>query len=458
MIFYNSLTRKKEVFQPIDKKLIKLYTCGPTVYDSPHIGNYRTFLFEDLLKRTLIASGFKVEHAMNITDIDDKTIKASINENVDLKEFTKKYINIFFDELKILRILPADYYPRATKYIHEMIDIIENLISKNHAYISSSGDVYFSVKSFKKYGTLTNLKLDKLIQSKRVLSDEYSSDTIQDFALWKAYKANDGNVFWHSPWGKGRPGWHIECSAMAMNLLGNNIDIHCGGVDNKFPHHENEIAQSECFSQSKFVNYWLHSDFLLVDGEKMSKSKGNYYTLSDIFLKGMSVEEFRYMIFSAHYRSKINFSLKRINNAKKAISRITNLKHKLIPIANDKIKAFPNAKERFHEALKDDLDSPKAFAIFFEWLKDINLKIDNGNISQTEVAKSINFINFFDYIFQVIPNNQEIPDKILKYAKLRESARKKKDWIEADNLRNKIDYYGWVVEDSEKGFQLKKKL
>ena len=458
MIFYNSLSRKKEVFKPIDKKLITLYTCGPTVYDSPHIGNYRTFLFEDLLKRTLIASGFKVKHAMNITDIDDKTIKASKNENIDLKEFTKKYINIFFDELKILRILPADYYPRATKYISEMIDIIENLISKNHAYISSSGDVYFSIESFQKYGTLTNLKLDKLIQSKRVLSDEYSSDTIQDFALWKAYKPSDGNVYWQSPWGKGRPGWHIECSAMAMNLLGNNIDIHCGGVDNKFPHHENEIAQSECFSQSKFVNYWLHSDFLLVDGEKMSKSKGNYYTLSDIFKKGMSVEEFRYMIFSAHYRSKINFSLKRINNAKKAISRITNLKHKLIPIAKDKIQAFPNAKKRFHEALKDDLDSPKAFAIFFEWLKDINLMIDNGTISQTEAAKSINFINFFDYIFQVIPKNKEIPEKIIHYAKLRETARMKKDWAEADKLRNKIDYCGWIVEDSKKGFRLKKKL
>ena len=423
MIFYNSLSRKKEVFKPIDKKLITLYTCGPTVYDSPHIGNYRTFLFEDLLKRTLIASGFKVKHAMNITDIDDKTIKASTNENIDLKEFTKKYINIFFDELKILRILPADYYPRATKYISEMITIIENLISKNHAYISSSGDVYFSIESFQKYGTLTNLKLDKLIQSKRVLSDEYSSDTIQDFALWKAYKPSDGNVYWQSPWGKGRPGWHIECSAMAMNLLGNNIDIHCGGVDNKFPHHENEIAQSECFSQSKFVNYWLHSDFLLVDGEKMSKSKGNFYTLNDIIKKGMSVEEFRYMIFSAHYRSKINFSLKRINNAKKAISRITNLKHKLIPIAKDKIQAFPNAKKRFHDALKDDLDSPKAFAIFFEWLKDINLMIDNGTISQTEAAKSINFINFFDYIFQVIPKNQEIPEKIIKYAKLREISK-----------------------------------
>ena len=347
MIFYNSLSRKKEVFKPIDKKLITLYTCGPTVYDSPHIGNYRTFLFEDLLKRTLIASGFKVKHAMNITDIDDKTIKASTNENIDLKEFTKKYINIFFDELKILRILPADYYPRATKYISEMIAIIENLISKNHAYISSSGDVYFSIESFQKYGTLTNLKLDKLIQSKRVLSDEYSSDTIQDFALWKAYKPSDGNVYWQSPWGKGRPGWHIECSAMAMNLLGNSIDIHCGGVDNKFPHHENEIAQSECFSQSKFVNYWLHSDFLLVDGEKMSKSKGNFYTLNDIIKKGMSVEEFRYMIFSAHYRSKINFSLKRINNAKKAISRITNLKHKLIPIAKDKIQPFPMPKKDF---------------------------------------------------------------------------------------------------------------
>ena len=458
MIFYNSQSRKKEVFKPIDKKLITLYTCGPTVYDSPHIGNYRTFLFEDLLKRTLIASGFKVEHAMNITDIDDKTIKASTNENIDLKEFTKKYINIFFDELKILRILPADYYPRATKYISEMIAIIENLISKNHAYISSSGDVYFSIESFQKYGTLTNLKLDMLIQSKRVLSDEYSSDTIQDFALWKAYKPSDGNVYWQSPWGKGRPGWHIECSAMAMNLLGNSIDIHCGGVDNKFPHHENEIAQSECFSQSKFVNYWLHSDFLLVDGEKMSKSKGNFYTLNDIIEKGMSVEEFRYMIFSAHYRSKINFSLKRINNAKKAISRITNLKHKLIPIAKDKIQAFPNAKKRFQEALKDDLDSPKAFSIFFEWLKDINLMIDNGAISETEAAKSINFINFFDYIFQVIPKNKEIPEKIIHYAKLRETARMKKDWAEADKLRNKIDYYGWIVEDSKEGFRLKKKL
>ena len=458
MIFYNSQSRKKEVFKPIDKKLITLYTCGPTVYDSPHIGNYRTFLFEDLLKRTLIASGFKVEHAMNITDIDDKTIKASTNENIDLKEFTKKYINIFFDELKILRILPADHYPRATKYISEMITIIENLISKNHAYISSSGDVYFSIESFQKYGTLTNLKLDMLIQSKRVLSDEYSSDTIQDFALWKAYKPSDGNVYWQSPWGKGRPGWHIECSAMAMNLLGNSIDIHCGGVDNKFPHHENEIAQSECFSQSKFVNYWLHSDFLLVDGEKMSKSKGNFYTLNDIIKKGMSVEEFRYMIFSAHYRSKINFSLKRINNAKKAISRITNLKHKLIPIAKDKIQAFPNAKKRFQEALKDDLDSPKAFSIFFEWLKDINLMIDNGTISETEAAKSINFINFFDYIFQVIPKNKEIPEKIIHYAKLRETARMKKDWAEADKLRNKIDYYGWIVEDSKEGFRLKKKL
>ena len=458
MIFYNSLSRKKEVFKPIDKKLITLYTCGPTVYDSPHIGNYRTFLFEDLLKRTLIVSGFKVKHAMNITDIDDKTIKASINENVHLKEFTKKYINIFFNELDILRILPADYYPRATKYISEMINIIKDLISKKHAYITSSGDVYFSVETFQKYGTLTKLKLDKLIQSKRVLSDEYSSDKIQDFALWKAYKPNDENVFWQSPWGKGRPGWHIECSAMAMNLLGDNIDIHCGGVDNKFPHHENEIAQSECFSQSKFVNYWLHSDFLLVDGEKMSKSKGNYYTLNDIFKKGMSVEEFRYMIFSAHYRSKINFSLKRINTAKKAISRVVNVKYKLISVAKDKIQSFPNVKEKFHEALNDDLDTPKAFAIFFEWLKDINLAIDNKSISQTVAAKSLNFVNFFDFIFQVVPNNREIPEKILKFAKLRELARKKKDWTEADELRKKIDHYGWIVEDSKKGFQLKKKL
>ena len=456
--FYNTIDRKKVNFTPMVDGKISLYTCGPTVYNFAHIGNFRAYIFEDLLRRTLEFCDYEVLHVMNLTDIDDKTINKANLEKIPLKEFTDKYIAAFYEDVEALNILPAHHYPRATEFIDGMIGMIQDLESKGYTYTTEDGSVFFKISQYKDYGRLANLQVEDLLLGERVENDEYEKEEMRDFALWKSYKKEEGDIFWESPWGKGRPGWHIECSAMAMNLLGDNIDIHCGGVDNKFPHHENEIAQSECFSQSKFVNYWLHSEFLLVDGEKMSKSKGNYFTLKDIFKKSISVEEFRYMIFSAHYRSKINFSLKRINDAKKAISRIANLKHKLIPAAGYKIQTFPNVKEKFHEALKDDLDSPKAIAIFFEWLKDINLMIDNGNITETEAAKSLNFINFFDYIFQVIPNNQEIPEKIFKYAKLRELARKKKDWTEADKLRKKIDSYGWVVEDSKNGFQLKKKL
>ncbi len=283
--FYNSVTRKKEPFIPIEEGKVKLYTCGPTVYDTAHIGNFRTFLFEDFLKRVLIARGYKVLHVMNITDVDDKTIKKTVEEGKSLSEITSHYTDLFNHDLKTLNILPADHYPAATNHVDGMIKMIEVLIEKCHAYKTDDGSVFFKIESFKDYGLLTHINMAEMQQSDRVDSDEYGLDNPQDFALWKAYKEEDGDVAWDSPWGKGRPGWHIECSVMSMAFLGDHFDIHCGGVDNKFPHHENEIAQSVCASDTPFVNTWLHSEFLMVDGGKMSKSLGNYYCISDLIEK-----------------------------------------------------------------------------------------------------------------------------------------------------------------------------
>ena len=310
--FYNSLTRKKEKFIPIIEEKVSLYTCGPTVYDTAHIGNFRTFLFEDFLKRVLVARGFEVYHVMNITDVDDKTIKKSMTDGKPLSEITDYYTDLFKKDLSSLKIIQADVYPAATKHVDAMVKIIQKLIDKNHAYVTKDGSVFFSIKSYKNYGALTRINMDATRHSDRVSSDEYSLDNPQDFALWKAHKDEDGDVSWGSPWGKGRPGWHMECSAMSMAYLGDHFDIHCGGVDNKFPHHENEIAQSVCAVDTPFVNYWLHSEFLLVDGGKMSKSLGNLYCISDLIEKGFTAEEIRYILLNGHYRTKINFTLEKV--------------------------------------------------------------------------------------------------------------------------------------------------
>ena len=265
MLLYNSLVKNKVEFVPIEDGKVKLYTCGPTVYDYSHVGNFRTFLFEDLLKRVLIAFGFEVKHVMNITDVDDKTISKSTQQQIELKDLTQRYTNEFMKDIEFLRILRADEYPNATDHVDEMILMIQTLIDKEHAYISEDGSVFFKIDSCSDYGVLVNI--EKSENSHRYeISDEYSSDNANDFALWKSYKKDDGKIYWDSPWGKGRPGWHIECSAMATKYLGDHFDIHCGGVDNKFPHHENEIAQSTCALETPFVNYWLHSEFLMVEG------------------------------------------------------------------------------------------------------------------------------------------------------------------------------------------------
>ena len=305
---YNTLTRKKEIFKPLSSESVTLYTCGPTVYNNAHIGNLRTYIFEDLLRRVLIFFEYSVDQVMNITDVDDKTIKGAIEANCSLEAFTKKYKDQFFADLESLSILKAEKYPEATKFIPEMIVLIQSLIEKGYAY-ERKGNVFFKLEKFEDYGSLAHLGSVDLKQgASNRLSDEYDKDGISDFVLWKALdEERDGKLFWPSPWGNGRPGWHTECSAMALSLLGETIDIHCGGVDNIFPHHENEIAQAKACTGKHFVNYWLHAEHLLVEGKKMSKSLGNFYTLSDLVEQGFTPREVRMILLQTHYRTQLDF-------------------------------------------------------------------------------------------------------------------------------------------------------
>ena len=453
--FYNSLTQKKEEFVPIQKGKVGLYTCGPTVYDYSHIGNFRTFLFEDLLKRVLLAIGYKVHHVMNITDVDDKTIKKANDEKKELNEITNKYTDAFLKDSKSLRILEANDYPKATEHVPEMIQMIEVLIDKKFAYISKDGSVFFKISKYSDYGMLVNLSNSTILNEEQ-LSDEYDSDNVNDFALWKSHKNEDGKVLWDSPWGKGRPGWHIECSAMSTKFLGAHFDIHCGGVDNKFPHHENELAQSVCSLDSPFVNYWLHSEFLTVEGKKMSKSLNNYYIISDLIEKGFTYEDFRFIILSAHYRSKVNFSIKRKDEAKSAIRRIEEVRQRLLDISNEFSNTLPNEANDFKKALMDDLDTPKALAIFFNWVRLTNQNIDQKNTTEEEAKAGNAFIEYFNSIFAILNDSSELPDEVQSLVNLREDYRKNKEWHKSDLIRDKLLSLGWKIKDTPLGAKVTK--
>ena len=449
--FYNSLTKNKENFIPIKKGKVKLYTCGPTVYDYAHIGNFRTFLFEDFLKRTLISFGYEVFHVMNITDVDDKTINKSVKEGKKLNDIAEIYTSIFKKDLENLKILPPDVFPLATDHIDKMIEIIQILINKGHAYATNDNSVFFSIDSFKDYGKLSNIDMSKVITGSRVSSDEYKLENPSDFVLWKAYKKEDGDVKWSSPWGDGRPGWHIECSAMSMQYLGDHFDIHCGGVDNKFPHHENEIAQSICATGKPFVNIWMHSEFLIINSDKMSKTLKNYYRLDDLLREGLSVEEIRYIMLSAHYRSKLNFSLEKQHEAKMAIQRILELNDRLDQFVSTEEKGLPVEAENFKLALSDDLDSPKALAIFFDWLRKTNRRLDNNKLSQSDIDKGKNFIYLLDSLYSLLNKKTMVPDEILVLVKERERARKNNDWEKSDKIRIQISKDGWIIKDTPNG-------
>ena len=448
--FYNTLTRKKEIFKPINKGKVSLYTCGPTVYNRAHIGNFRTFIFEDVLKRVLQLVGYNVKHVMNITDVDDKTIKKAHEENKKLNKITSKYTLEFMEDLQALKILPADLFPAATDHIQNMIEMISILIENKNAYVADDGSVFFSIDSINDYGKLANLDLKRQKQTDRVAADEYTKDNPRDFALWKAWKVEDGDVFWDSPWGIGRPGWHMECSVMSTKYLGNHFDIHCGGVDNIFPHHENEIAQSCAALGTEFVNIWMHSEHLNMADEKMSKSLGNIKTIPELLDDGHSAESLRYVLISSHYRSKLSFSSNKLDDARKAVHRINDIYNRLQGTISDG-NSFPNEYDQFIEALVDDLNTPKALGILFNYLKELNRKIDNDKLTDEESSRGILFIKKADEIFSFLKDKTVIPDEIAKLVAKRNEARKDKNWKLSDLLREELKEKGWIVEDTLDG-------
>ena len=457
--FFNSLKREKEIFHPIEKGKVGLYTCGPTVYDYAHIGNFRTFMFEDLLKRWLLHLRYDVKHVMNITDVDDKTIKKAKQMKVSLSRITDKYTQYFMEDLTWLKMIPADIYPTATESIPKMISMIERLLEKGFAYCEDDGSVYFNISSFPNYGKLTQVNISAQRTGDRVMEDEYDKDAPQDFALWKGWKEEDGEVVWDAPWGRGRPGWHIECSAMSSESLGDHFDIHCGGVDNMFPHHENEIAQSQCATDQPFVNFWLHSEFLMVDGGKMSKSLDNFYRISALKELGFTAESIRYQLLAGHYRSKITFSIDKKHEGDKVVQRLSDFYNRLQKMnANESSTgSMPAAYSKFRDRMNDDLDSPQALAVFFDWMKTVNGKIDKNVITNSELGQAWEFLIAFDSVFGFIRNQDfEIPDKINLLLNKRQKARDEENWVESDLIREHLKEKGWMVEDTPDGQYIKK--
>ncbi len=464
--FYNTETRAKEVFKPIDPKHVKMYTCGPTVYNFAHIGNFRAYVFEDVLRRTLKFFGYQVTQVMNLTDVDDKTIKGAIAKEMSLNDFTKIYKDAFFDDIKTLNIEPVEFYPAATDYIDEMIVVIQDLVKKGLAYVGKDNSVYYSIHKFPRYGCLSHLHLGELQAgaSERVASDEYEKDHVADFVLWKAYdKERDGGIFWESPFGPGRPGWHLECSVMALKLLGHSIDLHAGGVDNIFPHHENEIAQSEAYTGERFVRYWMHTEHLIVDNKKMSKSLGNFFTLRDLLNKGWTGIQIRYMLMQTHYKTQLNFTVDGLEAAKSTLHRLNEFIQRLLEInqqqpGNAVQPILDKALTHFTEALADDLNVSVALAALFDLLREVNALCDMKKLSSGEAVEVLNCLKRFDSVLGVMsfePRKDEIPQEIYEAVERRLQARKDKNWSLADELREFITSKGFVLEDTPQGSKVK---
>lgn len=461
---YNTLTRKTELLKPLKDNTIKMYTCGPTVYDYPHLGNYRAYIVSDLLKRYLRYKGYNVMHVMNITDVDDKTIRGAQSQRISLKQFTKQYEEAFFEDLDSLSILPADKFPRATEHVDEMRFLIRRLIEKGLAYKADDGSVYFNVKKFSGYGKLAsiNLKQLKTGASGRVKADEYSKEDVHDFALWKAYAPEDGNVFWESEFGKGRPGWHVECSAMSMRYLGETFDVHCGGIDLIFPHHQNEIAQSEGSTGKRFVRHWVHNEWLLVDGQKMSKSLGNFYTLRNVLEKRYDAKSARYLLLSTHYRQQLNFTFKGLDAARNSVERLQETVRKLKEAKGRRDDEevdlmISEARKRFNEAMDDDLNISEALAAVFDFAKDINKSLETG-ISKKNAEDALELLEDFNEILGVIDFsvNEPLTEEQFNLIETREMLRKKGKFAEADKIRAQLKNLGIQLDDTKEGVKWKK--
>jgi len=460
LALYNTLTRRKEEFVPIKEGQVRIYTCGPTVYDYAHIGNYRAYIFEDLLRRYLQYRGFEVTQVMNITDVDDKSIAAVRKTGQSLEEYTAKYKEAFFAGLDTLRIQRAEHYPEATKHIEEMVALIQKLQEKGVVY-EAEGNLYYRISSFSEYGKLSHMKLDELKGGARVKADEYEKEQVSDFALWKAWEESDGEVFWETTLGKGRPGWHIECSAMSMKYLGETFDIHTGGVDNMFPHHENEIAQREAATGKPFVRYWLHNAHLIVEGQKMSKSLGNQYTLRDLLEKGHDPVAIRYLLMSTHYRQQLNFTFNGLEGAANALHRIQDLVNNLALSAaekdNHKLDAIlEQARSEFESHMDDDLNISGALGSLFSMIGRVNKLIEGDGLSLSDSSKVKELLARFDEVLGVLEPPAKRPseelEKIEKLVRQRQQARAEKNWGEADRCREVLsEEHRAVLEDRPEG-------
>ena len=442
--FYNTLTRNLEEFRPINPHAALIYTCGPTVYARAHIGNLRSFVFADTLRRALENSDYKVRQVMNITDVDDKTIKRSREEGVSLKTLAQKYEELFVKDISKLNIKIPKEMPRATEHIKEMVAIIEKLLSKGSAYKGDDG-IYFSIGASEGYGALAGISREEGEERARVKNDEYDKDNPKDFALWKFHSEEDDGVSWDAPFGRGRPGWHIECSAMSMKYLGERFDIHTGGSDLIFPHHTNEIAQSESATGHPFVNVWMHHNHILIDGEKMSKSLGNTYTLDDLETRGVSPIAYRYLLLTAHYRTLLNFTWEALSGAENAFEKLK-LFFSEFPEGGETDIAY---KAKFESFINDDLDTPKALALSWELLKDHEVLPENKR------ATLLYFDKIFGFNLESI-KKEEIPQEVINLSKKREEARENKNFNQADSLRKEIEALGFTVEDGENGPVIRK--
>jgi cysteinyl-tRNA synthetase len=456
--FFNSYTRALEPFVPLDPRgeNVTMYTCGPTVYDHAHIGNFRAYIFEDLLQRHLEARGYRVHRVMNITDVDDKTIRGSREAGLPLDAFTAPFKKAFFEDLRALRIREADHFPNATEPQHlaRMIEMIAQLQREEIAYQAEDGSVYFRLSKFPNYGKLAHLKLEELRPSGRVRNDEYEKENLGDFALWKAWTEADGGVGWDSPWGRGRPGWHIECSAMATALLGPELDIHCGGIDNLFPHHEAEIAQSESCTGRKFVRYWLHCAHLMVDGQKMSKSLGNFFTLRDLLAKGFTGREVRFALLRVNYRVPCNFTLAGLEGARTALERIDEWVRRLSESAAGQAPV-PSPLDRFVDeffsALDDDLNISAALAHLFELISETHRALNDGTINPGTAAGLHAGWQRMNAVLALEETSREIPPAVIDLIAQRERARAARQWPESDRLRAEIEALGWQIKDTREG-------
>jgi cysteinyl-tRNA synthetase len=434
-----------------------MYTCGPTVYSRSHIGNFRAYIFEDLLQRHLELRGYDVHRVMNITDVDDKTIRGAREAGTALSQFTEPFKQLFFQDLETLRIKRANNFPAATEqaFVDRMISMIATLVARDLAYQAEDKSVYYRINKFPGYGKLAHFDLTQLQSTGRVKNDEYDKEHVGDFALWKAWDEADGDVAWESPWGRGRPGWHIECSAMATALLGDELDIHCGGVDNIFPHHEAEIAQTEGCTGRKFVRYWMHCEHLLVDGRKMSKSLGNFFTIADILAKGYSGREMRYALMRVNYRMPLNFTWEGMEEARESLKRIDDWIGRLEARSQEEIGESHGDAEppvgKVEEALDDDLNISAALGVLFEAIRESNRALDKGALDPSSAHRWLQWWAQVDRVFDLTGTASGIPNEVTALGEARIQARLAKDWKKSDQLRDELNVMGWDVRDTKDG-------